>query len=148
VPCAPACLPAGCRICFRSFLANGLTGVHVAGTDPGTARLMTAARRKDCPVRLYAMLREGHVGRAVELKKAMAADEWGARYGAIKRFYGNSLSGQTAWLYEPYANQADYQGLEARQRHPKLREAPVSSCRWRRHKKNRLPAGSDPSMLC
>jgi predicted amidohydrolase YtcJ len=102
---------AGYQTCFRRFLANGLTGVHVAGTDPSTAKLMTAARRKDCPVRLYIMLRENHIDRAVELKKAMADGEWGVRYGAIKSFYGNSLSGQTAWLYEPYANQADYVGL-------------------------------------
>jgi predicted amidohydrolase YtcJ len=101
----------GYRACFRSFLAKGLTGVHVAGTEPASARLMAAARRKDCPVRLYVMLREAHIDRAVELKRATPADEWGVRYGGIKSFYGNSLSGQTAWLYEPYANQADYFGL-------------------------------------
>jgi predicted amidohydrolase YtcJ len=102
---------AGYRNCFRRFLTNGLTGVHVAGTDPATAKLLTAARRQGCPVRLYIMLREAYVERAVALKKATAADEWGARYGAIKSFYGNSLSGQTAWLYQPYAHQADYFGL-------------------------------------
>jgi predicted amidohydrolase YtcJ len=102
---------AGYRTCFRRFLASGLTGVHVAGTDPSAAQMMTAARRKDCPVRLYIMLREDHIDGAVELKKATAADEWGVRYGAIKSFYGNSLSGQTAWLYEPYANRDDYFGL-------------------------------------
>jgi predicted amidohydrolase YtcJ len=102
---------AGYRTCFRLFLANGLTGVHVAGTDPNTAKWMTAARRKDCPLRLYIMLREGYIDRAVELKKAQAIDEWGVRYGAIKSFYGNSLSGQTAWLFEPYAHPADYFGL-------------------------------------
>jgi predicted amidohydrolase YtcJ len=44
--------------CFRKFAANGITGVHVAGTDPTAARFLTAARGKDCPVRLYIMLRE------------------------------------------------------------------------------------------
>jgi predicted amidohydrolase YtcJ len=102
---------AGYRNCFRLFLANGLTGVHVAGTDPESARLLTAARGKDCPVRLYVMLREGSIDRAVELKRETPADEWGVRYGAIKSFHGNSLSGQTAWLYEPYASPADYFGL-------------------------------------
>jgi predicted amidohydrolase YtcJ len=102
---------AGYRTCLRSFLANGLTGVHVAGTDPSAAKMLTAARKKDCPVRLYVMLREGNIDKAVELKKDTPADEWGVRYGAIKSFYGNSLSGQTAWLYEPYANQAEYVGL-------------------------------------
>jgi predicted amidohydrolase YtcJ len=101
----------GYRTCLRRFVANGLTGVHVAGTDPASAKLLTAARRKDCPVRLYIMLRESNIDKAVELKKATAADDWGVRYGAIKSFYGNSLSGQTAWLYEPYANQAEYTGI-------------------------------------
>jgi predicted amidohydrolase YtcJ len=102
---------AGYRTCFRRFLARGLTGVHVAGTDPGTARLLSAARRPDWPVRLYIMLRERYIDQAVELKNAQAPGDWDVHYGAIKSFYGNSLSGQTAWLYEPYANQADYFGL-------------------------------------
>jgi predicted amidohydrolase YtcJ len=102
---------AGYRTCLRLFLANGLTGVHVAGTDPRSASLLSAARRQDSPVRLYIMLRENHIDQAVELKKAMADDEWGVRYGAIKSFYGNSLSGQTAWLYEPYTHAPDYVGL-------------------------------------
>jgi predicted amidohydrolase YtcJ len=102
---------AGYRTCLRLFLANGLTGVHVAGTDPSSAQVLATARRKDCPVRLYIMLREGNLDRAVELKRAMSADEWGVRYGAIKSFHGSSLSGQTAWLYEPYADRADYFGL-------------------------------------
>jgi predicted amidohydrolase YtcJ len=102
---------AGYRTCLRSFLANGLTGIHVAGTDPITAKLLTAARGKDSPVRLYIMLRESHIDQAVDLKRATPAGEWGVRYGAIKSFYGNSLSGQTAWLYESYANRSDYFGV-------------------------------------
>jgi predicted amidohydrolase YtcJ len=96
--------------CFRKFAANGITGVHVAGTDPTAARFLTAARGKDCPVRLYIMLREGDIDRVVELKRETAGD-WDVRYGAIKSFFGNSLSGQTAWLYEPYAAPADYYGI-------------------------------------
>jgi predicted amidohydrolase YtcJ len=100
----------GTLACFRKFAANGITGAHVAGTDPTSARRMSAARGKDCPVRLYIMLRESDLDRAVELKRETAND-WDVRYGAIKSFYGNSLSGQTAWLYEPYATPADYVGI-------------------------------------
>jgi predicted amidohydrolase YtcJ len=102
---------AGYRTCLRRFLASGLTGVHVAGTDPRSADLLSAARRMDCPVRFYIMLREGYIDQAVQRKRATPGNDWGVRYGAIKSFYGNSLSGQTAWLYEPYANQPDYFGL-------------------------------------
>jgi predicted amidohydrolase YtcJ len=101
---------AGYQTCLRLFIANGLTGVHVAGTDPSSARMLTAAHRKGPPVRLYIMLRERDIDLAAELKRA-TADRWDVRYGSIKSFYGNSLSGQTAWLYGPYANQADYFGL-------------------------------------
>jgi predicted amidohydrolase YtcJ len=101
----------GYRACLRLFLTNGLTGVHVAGTEPRSAQLLTAARRGGFPVRLYIMLRENYIDQAVKLKLQTPAGEWGARYGAIKSFHGNSLSGQTAWLYEPYANQVDYFGL-------------------------------------
>jgi hypothetical protein len=33
---------------------------------------------------------------------------------AVKLFHGNSLSGRTAWLYEPYANDPAYYGLPPR----------------------------------
>jgi predicted amidohydrolase YtcJ len=56
------------------------------------------------------MLRESHINEAAELKLATAND-WDVHYGAIKSFHGSSLSGQTAWLYEPYVNRADYFGL-------------------------------------
>jgi predicted amidohydrolase YtcJ len=101
----------GYRNCLRMFLANGLTGIHVAGTDPAGAQALVAARGRGCPLRLYIMLREKYIEQAVELKRATAPDEWGVRYGAIKFFHGNSLSGQTAWLFEPYADRADYFGL-------------------------------------
>jgi predicted amidohydrolase YtcJ len=100
----------GYRTCLRRFLSNGLTGVHVAGTDPRSAKLLAAARRKNYPVRLYIMLRESHIDEAAELKRA-TADALDVHYGAIKSFHGSSLSGQTAWLYEPYANRSDYFGL-------------------------------------
>jgi predicted amidohydrolase YtcJ len=99
------------RNCFRQFLSQGLTGVHVAGTDPRSAKLMAAARSPDVPLRQYIMLREASIDTAVELKQAMKEDEAGVRYGAIKSFHGNSLSGQTAWLSQPYANNADYFGI-------------------------------------
>jgi predicted amidohydrolase YtcJ len=102
---------AGYRSCLRTFIASGITGVHVAGTDPENARLMAAARQGEAPIRLYIMLRENHIEEAVRLKQFTPSGEWGVRYGAIKSFHGNSLSGQTAWLYEPYSNRPNYFGI-------------------------------------
>jgi predicted amidohydrolase YtcJ len=108
---SPDELLAGYRACFREFLRRGIITVHVAGTDPSTARLLTRARTQAEPLRLYVMLREGSLDQAVELKKAMADDEAGVRYGAIKLFHGNSLSGQTCWLSKAYADRPDYFGV-------------------------------------
>ena len=98
------------RTNFRTFVSQGITGVHVAGTDLATARLLAEAREK-VPIRLALMLREAAIPEAVRLKQAMAPGEAGLRYGAIKIFHGNSLSGQTCWLYEPYAHDKNYYGI-------------------------------------
>jgi predicted amidohydrolase YtcJ len=82
----------------------------VAGTDLASARLLTEARA-EVPIRLALMLREGAIDEAVRRKQAMAPDEAGVRYGAIKIFHGNALSGQTCWLYEPYAHDKNYYGI-------------------------------------
>jgi hypothetical protein len=102
---------AGYRECFRRFAEHGVTGVHVAGTDPAAASLMARGRQGGVPIRLYVMLRDGHIDRAVKLREETPPGEFGIRYGAIKSFHGNSLSGQTAWLYQPYAHRGDYFGL-------------------------------------
>jgi predicted amidohydrolase YtcJ len=95
---------------FRAFVSRGITGMHVAGTDLATARRLARAR-EDVPIRFYIMLREGAIETALRQKQAMAADEAGVRYGAIKLFHGNALSGQTCWLYEPYAHDKNYYGI-------------------------------------
>jgi predicted amidohydrolase YtcJ len=95
---------------FRAFVSQGITGMHVAGTELATARLLARAR-ETVPIRLALMLREAAIPEAVRRKRAMAPGEAGVRYGAIKIFHGNSLSGQTCWLYEPYAHDKNYFGI-------------------------------------
>jgi predicted amidohydrolase YtcJ len=95
---------------LRAFVSHGITGVHVAGTDVASARLLGKAREA-VPIRLYVMLREGAIDTAVQRKRDMAPDEAGLRFGAIKIFHGNALTGQTCWLYEPYAHDRNYYGI-------------------------------------
>jgi hypothetical protein len=101
----------GYRECYRQFLAQGITSVHVAGIDESGAKRLASARTDALPIRLYVMLRDSQIERAVALKSEMKRDESDVRFGAIKSFYGNSLSGRTAWLYEPYAEPADSRGI-------------------------------------
>jgi len=104
----------GYRRGFRAFLEAGLTGLHVAGTYPKSADLLEAALTSETPLRLYIMLRENYVTEAAKRRDHSPPTDPlrpSARYGAIKSFHGNSLSGQTAWLYEPYAHRPDYFGI-------------------------------------
>lgn len=93
---------------FRRFHAKGMTGIHVAGTDPRTADLLTRAAGDDAPIRIYVMLRDSHRAETVRRK---ASPTPLVRYGAIKLFHGNSLSGQTCWLSRPYEGRPDYFGI-------------------------------------
>jgi predicted amidohydrolase YtcJ len=99
------------RTCLLRFLGRGLTSVHVAGTDPRTADRLAQAQAGKEPVRLYIMLRENHLNEAVRRKQLLKPGEAAVRFGAIKLFHGNSLSGQTCWLYKPYAHRPDYFGI-------------------------------------
>jgi predicted amidohydrolase YtcJ len=105
----------GLRRCFAEFVAKGITSVHVAGTSlESTKRLRRAVSLGGAP-RIYAMLRESDAIEAFEQTEgrgelSRSDDEW-LKLGAVKLFHGNSLSGQTCWLYEPYALRPNYYGI-------------------------------------
>jgi predicted amidohydrolase YtcJ len=101
---------AGYRRTFRRFLSRGITSVHVAGVSPRGADALEKVRTSDLPLRLYVMLRENSQEEAARRQKERAADP-GVRYGSIKLFHGNSLSGQTCWLSRPYEHRPDYYGV-------------------------------------
>jgi predicted amidohydrolase YtcJ len=98
------------RTGFRRYLSRGVTSVHVAGTTLSGAAILEHARTDELPLRLYIMLREGSLDEAVR-RKALGLTNAAVRYGAIKLFHGNSLSGQTCWLSKPYENRPDYFGV-------------------------------------
>jgi predicted amidohydrolase YtcJ len=98
------------RNIYRAFISRGVTGIHVAGTDLAAAARLVRAR-EEVPLRLSLMLREAAIAEAVRRKEAMKPGEADVRYGSIKIFHGNALSGQTCWLYEPYAHDKNYYGI-------------------------------------
>jgi hypothetical protein len=103
---------AACTNEFRRFLSRGITTVGVAGTTVTGARLLENARTNDAPLRLYIALRETFIKDAAERKAAMAPDENGVRYGAIKVFHGGSVSAHTGWVTEPYIGIENKFGLK------------------------------------
>lgn len=107
----------GLQRTFRMFASNGITTVVDAGGSPEKLGLFREAVGPGSPGRVLVMVLAEYVD---ELRAAGIGtgfgDEW-VKLGPIKGHHGNSLSGRTAWLFEPYdmvnpeTGERDYYGI-------------------------------------
>jgi len=97
--------------CFRQYSARGITSVGVAGGSPASFRLYQELRDEDNPVRVGLMIYSQYYDQiaAAGIERGFGDDR--LRITAIKNFQGNSLSGRTAWLSEPYSDRPGYFGI-------------------------------------
>jgi predicted amidohydrolase YtcJ len=97
--------------CFRNYAERGITSVGVAGGSPESLRHYQAIREAGNPVRVAFMFSQGTFKQveALGLKSGFGDDR--LRLCSIKVFHGNSLSGRTCWLSEPYSDRPDYFGI-------------------------------------
>jgi predicted amidohydrolase YtcJ len=97
--------------CFRIYAERGITSAGIAGGSPQTFRLYEAVRDAGNPVRVGFMFSESSYKslEAVGLKSGFGDDR--LRATSIKAFHGNSMSGRTCWLSEPYSDQPGYFGI-------------------------------------
>ncbi len=107
----------GIQRTLRQFAKAGITTVVDAGGNLEKLGLFRAGVVSESPVRVIMMVNVGHLDefRAAGLGTGFG-DSW-VKVGPIKVFHGNSLSGGTAWLFEPYdmvnpaTGQRDYYGI-------------------------------------
>ena len=96
---------------FESYASQGITGIHHAGISPATLEKYRLLQATNQSVRVFAMLRQKYLDDLIAMvREEGRGNEW-LRVGAIKDFHGNSLSGRTCWLYEPYVDRPDYYGI-------------------------------------
>ena len=96
---------------FEVYASDGITSVQHAGISPATLDKYRLLQATNQMVRVYAMLRHKYLDELVRIiNKEGRGNDW-LRIGGIKDFHGNSLSGRTCWLYEPYADRPDYFGI-------------------------------------
>ncbi len=97
--------------CFRDYAARGITSAGIAGGSPQSFRLYQAVRDAGGPVRMGFMYMEAHYQalQAIGLKSGFGDDR--LRVTSMKVFHGNSLSGRTCWLSEPYSDRPGYYGI-------------------------------------
>jgi len=108
----------GYELCFRNYLSKGITSVGDAGSNGEDMYFYQELNKRGTPVvRIYNMLGTRYLQRMEDLHLERGfGNEW-IKLGAIKFFHGNSLSGRTCWLYEPYeminpkTGKKDYYGI-------------------------------------
>ena len=101
----------GLARCFADYVRQGITSIQIAGTTPETVDLLRLMDIKSRPVRIYVMLRSDSLDELRRMDHTTRSGNNWLRLGAVKHWFGNSLSGRTCWLYEPYADRPDYFGI-------------------------------------
>lgn len=108
----------GYRLCFENYLSKGITSIGDAGTGGSDIPFYQELISSGAPVvRINKMLGSRYLSRLKDLHLAGRFGDEHLRIGTIKLFHGNSLSGRTCWLYEPYdmtnpkTGRKDYYGI-------------------------------------
>ena len=95
--------------CMQNYAQKGITSIGIAGSN--SLDRYQAVREMGSPVRMAFMYSESTFPtvKATGLKTGFGDDR--LLVTAIKVFHGNSLSGRTCWLSEPYSDQPGYYGI-------------------------------------
>ena len=102
---------------LREYASKGVTALSEAGVDIDKFRLYEEMKERDMPQRVQVMLREYVMDTASALGLVPGYGDDKLKIHSIKFYHGNSLSGQTCWLYEPYdkinpqTGKKDYYGI-------------------------------------
>ena len=98
--------------CFNDYAAKGITSAGVAGTRFSSVETwQELAKANKLPVRLNVMILKDQWEQLAERVKIGDFGNDRIRLASIKLFHGNSLSGHTCWVSEPYAGQPNYFGV-------------------------------------
>ena len=107
----------GYRLCFQNYLNNGITSITEAGSSFTKMALYEKLQAAGLPLRINLLLSANELPEAIRrgIKQGFGSDK--LRISGIKVFHGNSLSGRTCWLNEPYdmlnpeTGKRDYYGI-------------------------------------
>ena len=109
----------GIQRTLRQFVEDGITTVVDAGGSPEKLGLFRAGAGTGSgpPVRVVMMVGNEYLDEATAGGLGTGLGDSWVKVGAIKAYHGNSLSGRTAWLFEPYdmvnpaTGERDYYGI-------------------------------------
>ncbi|MCL1894736.1 MAG: amidohydrolase [Holophagaceae bacterium] len=98
--------------CFLNYAKLGITSVGIAGGSASSLKRYQAVRDAGTNVRMAFMYDRAAVPSAIAAGVKTGFGDDRLRITSAKVFHGNSLSGQTCWLSEPYEGRPDYYGIQ------------------------------------
>jgi len=107
---------AGYRLYFNKVLASGLTSIGDAWTTPEKVGVYRKLVAEGFPMRFNLIIGVDYLDQVLSGKIPQMNTDY-LRISTIKVFHGNSLSGKTCWLYQPYdminpvTGKKDYYGI-------------------------------------
>ena len=101
----------GYRRYFRALLASGLTSIGDSWTTPAKVKVYQTLVAEAFPMRFNCYIGMDYLDQVLDGRIARVRGEF-LRIDGIKIFHGNSLSGKTCWLYEPYDTINPVSGLK------------------------------------
>jgi len=103
------------RSAFGRFHGYGITSLGDAYVTPELFFVYLLSLNDEYPMRANLMFIDEHLEFAKWARRLQWLVSWWSdgriRADTVKVFHGNSLSGHTCWLYEPYADRPDYYGV-------------------------------------
>ena len=106
----------GYRRYFRALLASGLTSIGDCWTTPAKVKVYQTLVAEGFPMRFNCYIGMDYLDQVLDGRIPRLHSDY-LRIDGIKIFHGNSLSGKTCWLYEPYdtinpvSGKKDYYGI-------------------------------------
>ncbi len=106
----------GYRLYFNQVLASGVTSIGDAWTTPQKVNIYQKLTAQKFPIRLNLIIGVDYLDQVLSGKIPRINSDF-LRISTIKVIQGNSLSGKTCWLYEPYdminplTGKKDYYGI-------------------------------------
>jgi predicted amidohydrolase YtcJ len=106
----------GYRIYFNNILASGLTSIGDAWTTPERVKVYRKLVAEHFPMRFNLLMGTPYADDLISGKIERSNTEY-LRIEGVKVIHGNSLSGKTCWLYQPYdminpvTGKKDYYGI-------------------------------------
>lgn len=107
---------AGYKLYFNQVLASGVTSIGDAWTSPDKVNIYRKLVAQKFPMRFNLIIGMDYLDQVLSGKIPRIQTDY-LRIATIKVFHGNSLSGKTCWLYQPYdminplTGKKDYYGV-------------------------------------